>query len=333
MTTGHEPLTQEERELAARLARLGVPDGPPPALDAKILAAAHDDVLRVRARTPAPRRRRWPGAIGAAASLVVVLGIAWQLRPAQDTEQVYSESDFVRAPRASGPSAAEELPVGGVVAADQVDAASAASVEAAADAAAPESAMAPAEPQVAAPSNELRQERADATLDEDRSAFPADTQKQAAPPAAAAPPAPAPPPPPPPSPKQARTEQIVFDTPAPISAPEPAPVPATNAAREAAAPQPRRQAATSTAEDAGSLDRIEVTGARIARDNEGFTDEELDQQPPATADSTEVQRAWLRRIREMLADGDEAGAKASLAEFKRRNPRYALPEDLQALLP
>ena len=97
--------------------------------------------------------------------------------------------------------------------------------------------------------------------------------------------------------------------------------------------QQRRQAVEKTsAEESTELDRIEVTGARIARDNEGFTDEELDDQPPATADSTQVQRAWLQRIREMLAEGDEEGAKASLAEFKRRNPRYALPEDLQALL-
>ena len=41
MNSGRDPLTQEERALAARLARLGAPDGPPAALDARILGAAH----------------------------------------------------------------------------------------------------------------------------------------------------------------------------------------------------------------------------------------------------------------------------------------------------
>src|SRR5688572_20244979 len=74
-----EPLTPEEREWADRLALIGPHDGPPSTLDTKILAAAHAAV----ARRPNQRsgRRRWPTLVGAAASLVIVVGMAWQLQP------------------------------------------------------------------------------------------------------------------------------------------------------------------------------------------------------------------------------------------------------------
>ncbi|NYZ63132.1 hypothetical protein [Luteimonas deserti] len=55
-------------------------------------------------------------------------------------------------------------------------------------------------------------------------------------------------------------------------------------------------------------------------------------QPPASADSPEVQRAWLERVRELLDAGEIAAARASLAEFHRRYPRAELPADLRALL-
>lgn len=69
------------------------------------------------------------------------------------------------------------------------------------------------------------------------------------------------------------------------------------------------------------------------RDSEGYADQALDDEPPATADSPAVQRAWLERIRELVAQGEREEARASLAEFKRRYPRYALPDDLADLLP
>ena len=58
---------------------------------------------------------------------------------------------------------------------------------------------------------------------------------------------------------------------------------------------------------------------------------ELDEEPPATADSPLVQDAWLQRIHELLASGDTEAARNSLAEFRRRYPAYALPEDLRHL--
>ena len=67
-----------ERELAQRLARLGPPREPSPALDARVLAAAH-----AAARPRAKRRRpaTWPTVFGLAASVVFALGLAWRLRP------------------------------------------------------------------------------------------------------------------------------------------------------------------------------------------------------------------------------------------------------------
>jgi hypothetical protein len=70
-----EPFSAEERELAARLAKLDAAAGPSAALDARILGAARAAAAPVR---PA---RRWPGAVGAAAVLVAAVGLAWQLRP------------------------------------------------------------------------------------------------------------------------------------------------------------------------------------------------------------------------------------------------------------
>jgi hypothetical protein len=55
--------------------------------------------------------------------------------------------------------------------------------------------------------------------------------------------------------------------------------------------------------------------------------------PPATAASPEVRDAWLARIRELAAAGRTEDARASLAEFHRRYPAFAIPEDLRPLLP
>ncbi|MFP7723861.1 hypothetical protein ACJQWL_13855, partial [Lysobacter sp. A3-1-A15] len=97
MTTrppGHperDPLTPEEREMAARLARLGPHDGPSAVLDARIIAAAHAAASDDAGAAPAPRRRGvrralllpagWLTGVGLAASMALVLGVAWQLRP------------------------------------------------------------------------------------------------------------------------------------------------------------------------------------------------------------------------------------------------------------
>lgn len=71
--------TAEERALAQRLARLGPNGEPSPQLDARVLAAARAalDAHPVSVQ----RSRRWPVALGVAASLVLAVGVAWRLRP------------------------------------------------------------------------------------------------------------------------------------------------------------------------------------------------------------------------------------------------------------
>ncbi len=385
MTSTHqEPLTPEERELADRLARLGAPAEPSSALDARILAAAHD-ALAGRAPRRA-RRPRWPVALGVAATLALAVGVAWQLRPAQETAQVYSEAPAVapaaRVKRGSGPSAAEELPAASVMqgapspaveappppspelrtrqqtsraddvaeatraapaadlaeheasdAAEQRDRAPARRESDAASKPQPR-AQTPEAPASAFPMQDSREQAAQAPAARKQSAPEQTSATQPSRQQAAEPTAVRPAPPQPAAPAE-----VVFDVAAPPPPPPapPAPAPAIEST-EPAAPARARQgeaarAASAPQPEAVVLDRIETTSTRIERDNAGFTDQALDEQPPATADSPQVQRAWLQRIRELLANGDTEGARASLAEFKRRYPRYALPEDLREFAP
>ena len=321
----HEPLTHEERELADQLARLGASTEPSAALDARILAAAHGAVVA----RPRGRRPRWPLALGAVATLVLAIGIAWQLRPAQEQVQAYSEAPAAaREIRSSGPSAAEELPV----------AATAAVQDSAAPTAAPEPAIeaaaAPAEAANSHTSSSEAPERGKAIAEQERDAFPASDRAQARV-------APAPPPPPPPA-----AQDIVFEADTPVDAasaqvpaapPAPSPVDAMeNAAAAGTATRTRRESAPeakAAADEETALDQITVTGTRVERDTAGFQDHAIDDQPPATADSPAVQRAWLQQIRELVADGEVEAARESLAEFKRRYPHYALPADLDEFAP
>lgn len=116
MTTGPDmspdrtPLTAEERALAQRLAVLGPRGEPSPALDARILAAAHA-AAGERAR---PRRQqRWPLMLGVAASLVLAVGVAWRLRPLPEAPPAYrsqtvSATKAMPAPAANATDAVEE---------------------------------------------------------------------------------------------------------------------------------------------------------------------------------------------------------------------------------
>lgn len=101
-----EPLDAEEAALAEQLARLGPHGEPSPRLDARILAAAHDAVSE-QAR---PRRRtRWPLGLGVAASALLAVGIAWQLRPTHesplDREFAAADADAAAAVAAADASA------------------------------------------------------------------------------------------------------------------------------------------------------------------------------------------------------------------------------------
>lgn len=296
-----DPLDGDERALAGLLARDALP-GPSPQLDARILASARSATSASPSRRPRPR---WIAGMSIAATLVLAIGIAWRLRPLPPQRQAASEApqaDMVRVVDSPARTAAPPP-------------------SAAADAV-----SAPMQPEAMPKAlKPLPDERASAA-DAARTPAPEppvvldapSPMDQAAPKAFAAPP----PPPVPPAAAQAAEATAAGN----VSAP--APTDAFEAARR------EKQAAS-------SLDRVEVTGSRIGRQDaaaaadaageDGVSRAVLDEEPPATADSPLVQEAWLQRIRELLSAGEIDAARNSLAEFRRRYPKYALPEDLRSL--
>jgi hypothetical protein len=358
-STPRYPLDAEERELAERLAQLGASAEPSTALDARILGAARAATRMggVAAATPtttgrARPRRRWPVAMGVAATLVLAVGIAWQMRPVGETRQTYSEApaavqvvdapsqrpplrrlpstevDAVRPPPApqmramAPPPAPVEAPGKRAEAAPTADEAAGAEIASDSDARTSErrqrdgtAVEVPAEPEP-----RLLQEAANEAEEVSTaapSAFPATTGTGTSERKALRQEMQKPPP------------EIVLDSGAPVQSapPSPPPPPAAPAPQQR---EPARTAAPASTAPRESLDRIEITGNRIDRDNDGFSDQVIDDQPPATADSPLVQQAWLQRIRELIARGRIDAARSSLGEFKRRYPRYALPDDLRA---
>ena len=370
-----DPLTPEERALADRLARLGPHGEPSPALDARIL-----DVARAAAVTPPPaattarpavphgrrpRRRRWPVAIGTAATLVVVAGLAWQLRPVDDMHVAYSEALRV----VSGPSADAAAAPAGEQRAVAKEVAPVAAAEKPAAPAVPgpdadQAGQADAAPPPAPAPERAPEPVGDAGTPPTPAAFrrlppppgePAVVFDEPSPMDTAAPPPPAPPAPPAPArpveepaPPPAAPETAVFTPPeaAPATAADPAAAEEevqlqraqmeTAPARRAPVPQvatgtavhPAEPAAASSAAEASELDSVAVTGARA----DGYGDQPIDDQPPASADSPQVQDAWLRRVRQLMSEGRLDEARESLREYRHRYPGASLPEDLRALL-
>lgn len=357
-STPRQPLDAEERELAEQLARLGASAAPSAALDARILDAARAATRTGDAAIATSRarpRRRWPVAMGVAATLVLAVGIAWQLRPIGETRQAYSEApaavQVVDAPAERAPlrrlpatEVAAEVPspaapamrapsppVPAEASGKRAEAATTADETADAEAATVSDTRAGEQRRdgkaVAAPSGpqpRLLQDTASEAEEASTaapSAFPATagtgtsgtgTSERKALRQEVQKPAPV----------------IVLDSGASVQpAPPPPPPPAAPTPQQAG---PARTAAPASVAPRESLDRIEITGSRIDRDNDGFSDQVIDDQPPATADSPLVQQAWLQRIRELIARGRTDAARTSLDEFKRRYPRYALPDDLRA---
>lgn len=355
MNRPSEPFTAEERDLAQRLARLGGPREPAPALDAIILAAARaavsepaapavatpaeapvdPKVTPLRPRKPAPR---WPLGMGLAASLVLAAGIGWRLQgdgdgsskdfgassaPAavsheESTEAVILEPPLQRTPPPPPP------PLGG-----------------AADAVARRADVAQAPMAKAAPAPSEQDFVADAPM--------AESVAAAEPPAASPPPASA-------SvnaiaaddaldkvsvtgsrvaadrgvgaaeytrtPLSDRREQALSESESKSTANRAA------AARPAAVASPPPPAPTRQSERArGLIGSAEGDAeARKVRDNDGY-----DASPPVSADSPEFRHAWLQRIRGHIEKGEQEAARNSLQEFRRRYPDVELPEDLRKL--
>jgi hypothetical protein len=344
MTTAHdhhEPLDAEERDLAARLARTGPLDGPPPALDAKILAAAH---AAAATRRPGRHRLAWLGVppalvtgMGVAAAAVLALGLVWQLRPQYSGITAQGDAGeeeviLVAEPAATAPAPnakttpLAEQPLAGAAPRRSRRAAPAtlepapqpsedtakaiAASAAAADAAAAEEASASAAAQAMASAQEKRE--ADHVARAARAA--AESGFVAEPPAAPAPAAAAP--------AVERKTRATYSTAERREQ-------AANAAPAAAAAAPPPPAPVAAAADAEpqTLDRIEVTGSRIKQNGDiewaGI---------PVSDDSRLAAPEWLERIRARRDGGDTDNARASLRLFQREHPRVHLPDDLRALL-
>ena len=305
-----DPPDPHERELARILRAL--PGGePPPALDARILRAAHDALAQ-----PASRKRAlWAGGssgalwgIGSAAAAILAVGIGWKLTVPPDSA--------LPVPRA--------VPVSADSAEDQ-------------EATAVEFRPLPERRQDAAaapppPPAELKQE-----APRRRVALP--------PPPPAAPPAPTAPEPFP------QAEEFRYSAPAAAAPAESdsaelnAYAPAPGAAAEAAAAGRDARSAYSERQRDEALGRVSSDAAKAAAPSAGLVGErELAAQASVAdedagslrkrveADGTLSATAWLDRIRARAQAGDTAGARASLRLFVERHPGRAIPTDLRPLL-
>lgn len=296
-----EPLTPEERELAARIARLGPHGEPSPALDAKILAAAHSAVVG----TPRKRRPRWPLYTGVAASALLAVGIAWQLRPTHEAAAPaasetriatrIAQIEVVPAESASPPPPLKAVPPPEVVPpaprrtvatpAPEPPAAPLAEPAPMADTAAGTESVAPAEPAFT-PEPPVAAQRA--TSEREAEAYKAEAnagRRQRAPSA---------------------LSSREYAPPVSAPAPPPPPAPATEAA----------------AADSTSLDQVVVTGTKIDA-LAGI---------PAEEDAKLSKRKWLKRIEQRLEQDDIDGARESLRLFVGKYPQAELPPELRELL-
>jgi hypothetical protein len=344
MIRQQEPLTPEERELAAYLSRLGPHGEPSPALDSRIMAAAHADLAKTNTHKPKPR---WPVALGLAASVLLAVGVAWQLRPLQEAPTA-SE-----APNAAAAPESQSMVQAPMESQDDVEA-----KQAAADAAAP-----PVSPPQGIP---------EATEPRIRNLAPAprrEAQKPA--PSNTAPPATGSG-----GTTAKTTASPVIQAPAPRStdrySPPPAPpAPARSAAPPAAAPAPAMSAASDAertersavqAEQAAQAKRArdEATSSRLLlRESEQRRRQEsisvsaasaaaqdavaeesgaratlrrTDLQLPVVEDAKLAPAEWLDRIRLRRDLGDSGNASASLRMFVDAHPFQRVPEDLRPLL-
>lgn len=322
-----DPFSDEERDFAARVGRVGPVDGPSPALDAKILAAAHAaSVPRVQGKR---RRFAWLGVppafvtgVGVAAAAVLALGVVWQLRPQYGAMTAQGEADGgeeviliappsdAAAPRAADAAAIPERAPSRVPAprtrpqASPPAAARAASVpetasQAATSVAAPAPTPATDEAGSVAPSAapEMYAREADTAANAPSS----DDGFVAAPPSSA-------------------HRNATYTTAARAAAER----------RERSAAQAQKAAAPASEEGSATLDRVEVTGSRIRGNPD---DRGVDWAVVPVSDDTHLESIeWLERIRARRDDGDMDNARASLKLFQREYPRIRLPDDLRALL-
>ena len=318
----NEPLTPEERELAQLAGRLGPHGEPSSALDARILAAAHAAVATQQTRKPKPR---WPLAMGLAASVVLAVGVAWQLRPLQQLATV-SEVPAEASADAEGAMEPDSPP--------------APFAKAEVETADPPPAKFLSPPLPARVLQPIAGSGTTGTAESARQRGPGRiTDAYSAPPAPAA----APPPPPPaamasapasvalPAPQTAPESPTAFTAEADAAA-DMAAVAETSRNSARAAPASQQAAAraemkarsiAATAKESATLDRVEVTGSRLQR---------TDLQVPVSDDARLPVNDWLERVRTRYGLGDADAARESLLLFVKDHPRESIPDDLEPLL-
>ncbi|ADV27188.1 putative proline/alanine-rich repetetive membrane anchored protein [Pseudoxanthomonas suwonensis 11-1] len=336
-----EPLTPEELELQRQLEATAGP-GPSPGIDARILAAARAQPACPATTAPAARSaaqhrrrpRRWIAPLGLAASLVLAFGVAWQLREPPRPGQMLPVREQAGTSAPAQP-AATPLP------AESAGAAESAVLE------------------DASPQAEEAAQAMPATAGNDgtdRSAGGASAkvrnELQTPPPLASGaasfePPAPPPPPPPPPPFAAVADEVVPLPSPPAPPAPQPAEVAGyAEAARMAEEQQDRaREARDSEREHARrARQQRELRAARpataVAAPAQALPAPALapvhEAQPPPSGVVVAFPhdpQAWLEWIRDLQAQGDIAGARASLEWFVRDYPQLEVPDDLRPLLP
>lgn len=308
-----EPLTPEEREWAQRLSRLGPSAGPPSAIDARVLAAAHDAVA-ARPRARDRQRRRWPVALGVAASLALAVGVAWRLRPLPEAPVLARGEAEIAADRAAGGPAPPPEPMMAPPAVVRMD-----------------TPPPPQEPKREALPKERDKDELAAAAPQDA---PIMSDERRAADAVMAPAAAPPPPPAPPPAAEAEAAASTAAANADMAAgavvtqqesermQKAADAVAAQRARSLAAPAPAALPEASFGRDAQAQKQASDEQIEIVGSDDG-------DEPPAYANSPEVREAWLRRIRELIAEGNLQQAHDSLDEFERRYPDHALPEDLK----
>ncbi|WP_313251092.1 hypothetical protein [Stenotrophomonas sp.] len=315
-------LSAEERELARLLGRPGPAAGPGPGLDAAVLAMARAPAapaaetppaaapvaapLPVRPRTTGwGRRRRVVSSLAAVASLVLVVGLAWQLRPlppqpgmalpaATESQAAPADAPAAEAPplQQSADAAANQatLPATGMAETEPVPAPPPAPARARAQAA-PAAAAPVAEPAAA-----------------EVIAPPAAYSTAILPPAPPAPPAPAP------AAISAPVDQQADAFPAADAGADRTSVPQR--------PQTPRPVMSAPIPHAGAKATAKAVEAR----------REQAQVADIGADSGLSRHQWLKRIRERRDNGDFDGARASLRQFVQDYPEARVPRDLRPLL-
>ena len=360
----HEPLTPDERELAERLMRLGPHDGPAPALDAKILAAAQ----RAAQGTPRHNRRRWLGlsggagglvtGLGFAASLTLVLGVVWQMRPMETAyvAQPPDESaehvilvetlpgteprsppvapppaDVVASPEPATPHRktriAEPLATAPSAKKEHDSAASAVDGDAADATASPEGRRSAEAEAVAASEHQADRQQARALGQERRQEAAGESSQaraevQAADDAADGTPAGA-----------ARRATYTRAARAAPERAERALQPVASASAPAFAPPPPAPAESAESAESASISggAMQAASDEVAGDP-GVPSAAVLRSLPIDEDALLEPTDWLQRIRARAAAGDTEAARESLARFRKRHPDMALPEDLEVLL-